>query len=131
MLEEWAGQTSSKFNGNKRHVAEPEIKHTKHPLYEAEQRKHFSTRVSDQYRWKPCMKTIEGAAQKVSPCTDEWVPSNKPKRVFTEAKDRPEKKHLMANPSGTYEEQDIGLKTFIDIHNRKSINEYSTENRMG
>lgn len=36
MLEEWAGQTSSKFRGHKKHLPEPEVKHAKHPLYESE-----------------------------------------------------------------------------------------------
>ncbi len=63
---------------------------------------------------------------------DEWKPpANKVDRVFTETRPRAEKKHIEANPSGTYEEQDIGLKTFIDIHNRRSINEYSQEGKMG
>jgi hypothetical protein len=93
LLEEWAGQTSSKFRGNKKHLPEPEIKHGKHPLYQAEQRKHFSTRTSDQYWWKPCMKKVNGA-EKVSSCIDEWVPKNKQPRVFTETRERPEKRHL-------------------------------------
>jgi len=52
--------------------------------------------------------------------------------VFTETRARPEKKHLTANPSGSCENySEIGLKTFIDIHNRKSMNEYSQETKMG
>jgi hypothetical protein len=39
--------------------------------------------------------------------------------------------HLTANPSATYDEQEIGLKTFIDIHNRRTMNEYTAEQKMG
>jgi hypothetical protein len=92
-MEEWAGQTSSKFRGHKLHVAEPEVKHQRHPLYDAEQKKHFASRRSDQYQWRPSMKTVEGC-QKVSACIDEYIPKDKPPRVFTETRDRPEKKHL-------------------------------------
>jgi hypothetical protein len=57
-------------------------------------------------------------AKKLSPCMDEWKPpANKVERVFTETRPRPEKMHITAKPSGTYEETEQGLKTFIDIHN--------------
>jgi hypothetical protein len=63
---------------------------------------------------------------------DEYVPKDKPPRVFTETRARPERMHLTAKPSDYADEKlDVGLKTFIDIHNRKSMNEYSTEQRMG
>lgn len=39
--------------------------------------------------------------------------------------------HLTANPSALYDEQEIGLKTFIDIHNRRTLNEYTAEQKMG
>ena len=76
------------------------------------------------------MKTVEGAV-KVSPCIDEWVPKDKPPRVFTETRDRPEKRHLQAKESGTWDDPGIGLKTFIHIHNRKSNDEHTTEKQMG
>ena len=62
---------------------------------------------------------------------DEFVPNNKPPRKFTEARPRPEREHLNAKPSGSTDDQQIGVRTFIDIHNRKSVNEFSTEERMG
>ena len=76
------------------------------------------------------MKVVEGAV-KVSPCIDEYIPKDKPPRQFTETRPRPERKHLTANESDTWDNPGIGLKTFIDIHNRKSLNEYSAEERMG
>ena len=130
MLDEWAGQTSSKFRGNKKHLPDPEVKQGKHPLYEAEQKKHFTTRTSDSYQWKPCMKTVQGAV-KPSACKDEWIPNNKPPRVFTEAQDRPEKRHLQAKESDTWDDPGIGLKTFVHIHNRKSVVEHNAEKQMG
>jgi len=36
IYDEWQGQTSQKFRGNKLHVAEPLYKETKHPLFQAE-----------------------------------------------------------------------------------------------
>ena len=38
---------------------------------------------------------------------------------FTETKDRHERAHLTANPSGSWENLDIGIKTFVH-HNRKT-----------
>jgi hypothetical protein len=46
-------------------------------------------------------------------------------------KDRHEKRHVEVKPSGTYEDLEIGKKTYIDIHNRKSVNEYNQEKVMG
>ena len=43
---------------------------------------------------------------------------------YANVKDRPERKHVEANPSGSYEDLEVGKKTYIDIHNRKSVNEY-------
>lgn len=44
---------------------------------------------------------------------------------FSEVKPRPEKLHLEPQESKTVEDMDIlGKRTFIGIHNRKSINEY-------
>jgi hypothetical protein len=45
-------------------------------------------------------------------------------------KDRPERMHIEANPSGTYEDLEVGRKTFV-THNRKSVKEYSQEQTMG
>ena len=71
-------------------------------------------------------------AKQPSKCLDEWKPQeNKVNRTFTDAKARAEKKHLEANPSGSLDNQEIGVRTFIDIHNRKSLNEYKQEERMG
>lgn len=42
---------------------------------------------------------------------------------FTEAKERYERRHIEPQPSGTYEDLEVGRKTFI-THNRKSVNEY-------
>ena len=67
----------------------------------------------------------------MSLCKDEWEPKHKPDRVFTEARHRAERKHLEANPSESYDEGALGLRTFIDKHNRKSVNEYSQEAKMG
>jgi hypothetical protein len=49
---------------------------------------------------------------------------------FTEARDRPERRHVEPNPSGSLEDLEIGKKTFIS-HNRKSVNEYHQEEVMG
>jgi len=46
LTEQWAGQTSQKFRGNKAHVPEPKYQETKHPLFQAEQRKHFDAKRS-------------------------------------------------------------------------------------
>jgi len=55
---------------------------------------------------------------------DEYVPpKNKVERVFTESKGRAEKKHIAANPSEAQVE--LGLKTFTDIHNKMTVNEFS------
>ena len=53
-------QTSSKFNENKRHVAEPDIKQIKH-LIMRQNIKQLRTSVSDWYMWKRFMKTIDAA----------------------------------------------------------------------
>lgn len=45
---------------------------------------------------------------------------------FTEMKDRPEKKHVTAKPSESYEDLAIGKQTFIH-HNRKTNSEYLQE----
>ena len=76
------------------------------------------------------MKTVNGAV-KPSACKDEWIPNNKPPRAFTEAKDRPEKRHLEAKESDTWDDPGIGLKTYIHIHNRKSVVEHKAEKQMG
>lgn len=132
LCEEWYGQTSSKFRTNKAHVPEPEYKETKHPLFQAEQRKHFEGHRSEEFQWKPTIRldTI-GVSTKVSQCKDEWVPRDKPERTFTDARHRAQKKHLVPGVSGTYEEQEVGLRTFIDVHNRKSLDEFSVDKRMG
>ena len=46
-------------------------------------------------------------------------------------KPRPEKLHVEPNPSGSYEDLEVGKKTYIDLHNRKSVNEYKQEEVMG
>jgi hypothetical protein len=63
------------------HVPHPDVKQGKHPLYEAEQRKHFGARYSEQFNWKSTLKIVPG--NKPSKCIDEWVPNNKPPREFT------------------------------------------------
>jgi hypothetical protein len=45
-------------------------------------------------------------------------------------KDRAERRHVEPNPSGSYEDLEIGRKTYIH-HNRKTIDEYATEKVMG
>lgn len=45
--------------------------------------------------------------------------------AFTEMKPRPERLHVEEKKSGSYEDIPSGIKTFIDIHNRKSVNEYN------
>lgn len=45
---------------------------------------------------------------------------------FTEQKERYEKRHIEPKPSGTYEDLEVGIRTFIS-HNRKSVNEYKEE----
>ena len=72
------------------------------------------------------MRKIDGA-EKISPCLDEWVPKNNHPKVFSETKDRHEKRHLQPKESDTWDDPGIGLKTFIHIHNRKSNNELNTE----
>jgi hypothetical protein len=55
---------------------------------------------------------------------DEYAPpKNKVERVFTETKERAEKKHITAKPSEAQVE--LGLKTFSDIHNKTTVNEFS------
>ena len=49
---------------------------------------------------------------------------------FTGMKDRAERKHLVANPSASYEDLEIGKRTFVS-HNRKTMNEYNQEKVMG
>lgn len=49
---------------------------------------------------------------------------------YAEVKDRPERRHVEPNPSGSYEDLEIGKKTFI-LHNRKTVNEYQQESVMG
>lgn len=51
--------------------------------------------------------------------------------VHSEVPRRPERKHIEPNPSGSYEELEIGKRTFMDVHNRKSVNEYKQEEMMG
>ena len=102
LQEDWPGQTSSKFRGSKLHVPEPEYKETKHPLFQAEQKKHFEGKRSNEFQWKPTIRL--GDDPKVSKCLDEWVPKEKPERVFTDARGRAQKMHLQANPSSTYED---------------------------
>ncbi len=128
MCDDWPGQTSQKFRTNKAHIPQPDYKETKHPLFQAEQRKHFDSQFSKEFSWKPSIKLDQiGVSTKVSHCKDEWDPKQKPERVFTEARHRAERKHLEAIPSESHDDSAIGLKTFIDRHNRKSINEYSQE----
>jgi hypothetical protein len=50
--------------------------------------------------------------------------------VITEARPRAERKHIEEKPSGTYEDDEVGIKTFVH-HNRKSMNEYLTTDLMG
>ena len=122
MQEEWMGQTSSKFRGHKLHVPQPDYKETKHPLFQAEQRKHFPSQVSHESKWKSSIRLNKDTH--VSPCIDEYIPPKyKVERVFTETKERAEKKHITAKPSEAQVE--LGLKTFVDIHNKKSVNEFS------
>lgn len=49
---------------------------------------------------------------------------------FSETKERHERRHIEAQPSGTYEDLEIGRKTYV-MHNRKSVKEYSQEACMG
>jgi hypothetical protein len=41
-----------------------------------------------------------------------------------EVKPRAERMHMDEKESGSYEDLLIGKKTYIDVHNRKSVNEY-------
>lgn len=49
---------------------------------------------------------------------------------FTEMRPRPERTHLTANESPLYEDDLKGKMTYVE-HNRKSINEYHTEEVIG
>jgi hypothetical protein len=49
---------------------------------------------------------------------------------YAQVKDRPERRHIEANPSGSYEDLEVGRRTFV-THNRKSVNEYHQEAVMG
>lgn len=50
--------------------------------------------------------------------------------VISEPKPRAERRHIEEKPSGTYEDAEIGIRTFVH-HNRKSMNEYLTTDLMG
>ena len=49
---------------------------------------------------------------------------------FTEMPPRPEKTHLTQKPSGSYEDNLGGVKTYLH-HNRKTHNEQNLESHMG
>lgn len=49
---------------------------------------------------------------------------------FTEMKERHERRHIEPKPSDTYEDKLGGKQCFI-THNRKSVNEYTSESVMG
>ena len=55
---------------------------------------------------------------------------SKAERVFTVTKERYERRHIDPQQSGTYEDLEVGRKTFIH-HNRKTVNEYQQEEVMG
>ena len=44
---------------------------------------------------------------------------------------RPERLHIEPEPSGSFEDLEVGRRTYIDVHNRKSVNEYKQEAVMG
>lgn len=51
--------------------------------------------------------------------------------MITDAKPRAERKHIEQAPSGTYEDDEVGIKTFIHLNNRRTQNEYLTTDKMG
>ena len=52
ILNEWKGQISAKFTTQKAHIPAPEQKiDGHHPLFNVNQRKHFSNKNSDEYKW--------------------------------------------------------------------------------
>ena len=57
--------------------------------------------------------------------------TRKIEQVLEESKPRPERKHVDEQPSASYEDLEIGKRTFMDVHNRKTVNEYSQEGVMG
>jgi hypothetical protein len=56
MHSEWPGHTSSKFNGARKHVPEPEFKEVPHPLYSTYGKKHFDKKTSNTYEWKSTIR---------------------------------------------------------------------------
>lgn len=50
--------------------------------------------------------------------------------VITEAKPRAQRTHFEEKISGSYEDDEVGLKTFVQ-HNRRSMNEYLNTDLMG
>ena len=94
-------------------------------------RQHFDSKGGHQPDWKPSVK----------PCHTKDDPRPDPKRGVKHippnnnkepTKDRPEKKHATnGRQSDAACEDIIGKACFVGLDNRKSINEYSTESRMG
>ncbi|CAI2378039.1 unnamed protein product [Moneuplotes crassus] len=126
--EEWGGQKSTKFWPTKKHV---EQKITVDPQYkqvfDTKGRTHYESRVGYQPDWRPSVGQIDFAKNHEIKRPSCKAAVNK---VITDAKPRPQMKHIEQAPSGTYEDDEIGIRTFIH-DNRKTIKEYHTENQMG
>ena len=93
---------------------------------------HFEPKSGYQPDWKPSVKPChtKDDARPDPPRGLKKIPQNNNKEP---TKDRPEKKHSEAGrqTDATNDEEIRGKACFVGLDNRKSVNEYSTEQRMG
>ena len=126
--EEWGGHKPSEFLPNKKHIDfQPTIDPTYKQMFDSLGRKHYEKPGSQQHKWKPSVQQVNFAEihEVKKPSKKSMVPN-----ILTEAKNRAERIHLVQAPSGTYEDDEVGKKTFV-YHNRKSMNEFLTTDLMG
>ena len=126
--EEWGGQKSSKFLPNKKHINfEPTIDPTYKQMFDSNGRKHLTQPACQEKDFKPSVKQINFDAnhEVKRPSQKAMVPG-----IISEAKARPQRRHAEEKISGTYEDDEVGKKTYV-YHNRKTMSEYMTTDLMG
>ena len=129
---EWAGGTSAKFTTNRRNLRPPEPEDQPHPLYSMGGRRHFDAGAGHQPEWKPSVKSFPNK-EDPRPDKKQGVKYIPPNQNAEPSKGRPERRH--AETGGgvpkSYEDDLKGKACFIHLDNRKSVNEYPVEAKMG
>ena len=96
-------------------------------MFDSKGRKHYEKPGSDEFHWQPSVRQIDfdqnHEVRRVS--QKAMVPG-----IISEARPRPQRRHMEEKISPSYEDDEVGKRTFV-YHNRKTMNEYLTTDLMG